>query len=162
MLNRRSLRIKVMQSLFALQQCKEACYELGMEQIAAAFAPDLNSMEVQDKPQLNLQKKEAIKTYEKAFAAGEFTVDHEDQRIKKSVSSAFQYYQTQVKKDSDFFRKNLVSEVEKIYDHYISTLSLIAAFADLAEADKKLSHKNFSANAWVKALQNSELLKKKR
>jgi N utilization substance protein B len=160
MLNRRSLRIKVMQSLFALQQCKDASYELSLEQIADTFSPDLNSMEVQDKPQLTLAKKLAVKTFEKAFADNEFPVDHEDPKIKKAVNTAFQYYQTQIKKDNDFFRKNLVSDVEKIYDQYISTLSLVAAFGELAEADKKVSHKNFVANAWVKAFQNSEQLRK--
>jgi N utilization substance protein B len=160
MLNRRSLRIKVMQSLFALQQCKDASYELSLEQIVDTFAPDLNSMEVQDKPQLTLAKKIAVKTFEKAFAENEFPVDHEDPKIKKAVNAAFQYYQAQVKKDNDFFRKNLVSDVEKIYDQYISTLSLVAAFGELAEADKKVSHKNFVANAWVKAFQNSEQLRK--
>jgi N utilization substance protein B len=160
MLNRRSLRIKVMQSLFALQQCKDASYELSLEQIVDTFAPDLNSMEVQDKPQLTLAKKIAVKTFEKAFADNEFPVDHEDPKIKKAVNAAFQYYQAQVKKDNDFFRKNLVSDVEKIYDQYISTLSLVAAFGELAEADKKVSHKNFVGNAWVKAFQNSEQLRK--
>ena len=49
MLNRRSLRIKVMQNLFALQQCKDANYELCLEKITSTFSPDLNSMEVQNK-----------------------------------------------------------------------------------------------------------------
>src|SRR4051812_12024347 len=160
MLNRRSLRIKVMQSLFALQQCKDANYELCIEQISDAFLPDLNSMEVQDKPQLSLQKKNAIKAFEKAFAAGETSIDDEDLRIKKTVNSAFQFYKTQLKKDSDFFRKNLVTDVEKIYDHYVGTLSLMTVFADLAEADKKASHKNFLNNSWVKGLRTSEALKK--
>lgn len=160
MLNRRSLRIKVMQSLFALQQCKEATYELCLEQISDAFLPDLNSMEVQDKTLLGQQKKYAIKSFEKAFASGETSVDEEDPKIKKAINSAFQYYKTQVKKDSDFFRKNLISEVEKIYEHYIATLTLITVFADHAEADKKASHKNFLNNAWVKGLRTSDPLKK--
>lgn len=160
MLNRRSLRIKVMQSLFALQQCKEASYELSLENIAEAFAPDLNSMEVQDKALLTQQKKEAVKVFEEAFAAAETKVNHEDARIKKAVNTAFQFYGVQIKKDTDFFRKNLIADVEKIYDHYIGALSLIVVFADLAEADKKVSHKNFLANAWIKALRSSELLKK--
>lgn len=160
MLNRRSLRIKVMQSLFALQQCKDATYELCLEQISDAFLPDLNSMEVQDKALLGQQKKHAIKSFEKAFAEGATSVDEEDAKIKKVVNSAFQYFKNQVKKDSDFFRKNLVTDVEKIYEHYIATLTLVTVFADLAEADKKASHKNFLNNAWVKALRSSEQLKK--
>jgi N utilization substance protein B len=56
--------------------------------------------------------------------------------------------------------KNLVSEVEKIYDQYISVLALTTVFADIAEADKKGSHKNFVDNAWIKALRSNEALKK--
>jgi N utilization substance protein B len=50
--------------------------------------------------------------------------------------------------------------VERIYDHYIAVLSLPPAFAEVAAADKKVSHKNFLANAWIKALQNHEELRK--
>jgi N utilization substance protein B len=160
MLNRRSLRIKVMQNLFALHQCKEANYELCLEKINDTFAPDLNSMEVQDKTALSLLKKTAIKLFEKSFQNGETAIDHEDVKIKKAVNTTFQFYTTQSKKDTDFFRTSLISEIEKIYDHYIAVLSLVAAFAELAEADKKVSHKNFIQNAWIRALRNNEELKK--
>jgi len=159
MLNRRSLRIKVMQSLFALQQCKDANYELCLEKITDVFAPDLNSMEVQDKAALTQQKKVASKLFEKSFAQGESSVDHEDAKVKNTVNECFHFYQTQSKKDTAFFLKNLVSEVEHIYDHYIAALSLPIAFAELAAADKKVSHKNFVNNAWIQALQKSEELK---
>src|SRR5690349_21808306 len=160
MLNRRSLRIKVMQSLFALQQCKDATYELCLEKTGEAFAPDLNSMEVQDKAMLQQQKKESIKVFEKAFAEHQTKVEHDDSKIAKAVENALKFYNDQVKKDTDFFRKNLIIEVEKIYDHYIATLSLVTAFAALAEADKKVSHKNFVSNVWIKALKTSEALQK--
>jgi N utilization substance protein B len=162
MLNRRSLRIKVMQSLFALQQCKEASFELSLERIGDTFAPDLNSMEVQNKDLLAQQKKSALKLFQEAFESGEFKADHEDEKIKKTVNGAFVFYKAQLKKDSDFFGKNLVVDVEKIYEHYIATLSLVVAFVELAEADKKLGHKNFVNNSWVKALKNSEELRKER
>lgn len=160
MLNRRSLRIKVMQSLFALQQCKDANYELCLEKIGNTFSPDLNSMQVQDKPLLLQQKKTGLKLFEKAFAENKSAVEHEDNQIAKTVDSILKFYKDQVKKDTEFFRKNLVIEVEKIYDHYIATLSLVTAFAELAESDKKVSHKNFVNNAWIKALKNSEALRK--
>ena len=99
-----------MQSLFALQQCKDATYELCLEKISENFAPDLNSMEVQDKTLLHQQKKESLKLFEKAFAAGESTVDHEDTRIVKAVQSALKFHKDQVKKDQDFFRTNLIIE----------------------------------------------------
>ena len=84
-----------MQSLFALQQCKDANYELCLEKISDSFLPDLNSMEVQDKAQLTLEKKQATKLFEKAFLKGETSADHENIKIKinelvkKSVLYAF-------------------------------------------------------------------------
>lgn len=160
MLNRRSLRIKVMQSLFSLQQCKDANYELCFEQINEAFLPDLNSMEAQDKPLLAAQKKEASELFESTFAKGETTVSHADKAINKVVNQCFKFYIAQSKKDTDFFRKNLVSEVEKIYAHYISVLSIVPAFSSVAAADKKVSHRNFVNNAWIKALTESPALRK--
>lgn len=160
MLNRRSLRIKVMQSLFALQQCKDANYLLCLDRINDAFAPDLNSMEVQDKTLLTNQKKTAAKLFEKAFSNGETSVDHEDPKIKKVVNDCFAFYQNQAKKDTSFFLKNLISEVERIYDNYIAVLTLPSAFAEIADADKKVSHKNFVSNAWIRELRTNEELKK--
>lgn len=57
MLNRRTLRIKIMQSLFAFEQCKEANHLLAHDLIDERFQPDLNSMEPQDKELLRKQKK---------------------------------------------------------------------------------------------------------
>ena len=160
MLNRRNLRIKVMQNLFALKQCIEADYQLCQDMISEAFLPDLNSMEVQNKPVLAEQKKQALQNFEKAFAKGKTSIDHEDVKIKKVVDDSFLDYTRQVKKDIDFFRKNMVVDTEKIYEHYIAVLSLAVAFAELAENDKKVSHKNFLNNAWIIALRKSEALKK--
>jgi len=148
-----------MQNLFALQQCKEANYELGIEKINDFFLPDLNSMEVQDKVLLTSQRKEAAKLFEDGFAKGVISIEHEDARIKKSVDDSLQFYVNQSKKDTDFFRKNLVSEVEKIYSHYVSVLYLVPAFAEIAAADKKVSHKNLVSNVWIKALRESNELK---
>ena len=37
---------------------------------------------------------------------------------------------------------------------------MVPAFSEVAEADKKVSHKNFVNNAWIKALRESEELRK--
>ncbi len=148
-----------MQNLFALQQCKEANYELCIEKISDFFLPDLNSMEVQDKILLTSQRKEAGKLFESGFADGLTSIEHADPRIKKSVNDSLKFYVSQSKKDTDFFQKNLVSEVEKIYSHYISVLSLVPAFSDVAAADKKVSHRNFISNEWINGLKDSKELR---
>ena len=160
MLNRRSLRIKVMQSLFALQQCKDANYELCLEKISEKFSPDLNSMEVQNKAELTTQKKQALQLFKEAFANEETSIDHKDVKVKKGVNDCLNFYYNQSKKDSAFFAKNLVSEVEKIYERYIAVLWLAVEFLELAESDKKVSHKNFAQNRWINALRDSPEMKK--
>ena len=92
MLNRRSLRIKIMQSLFALQQSKDANYELCLERIAETLSPDLNSMQVQNKAELSAQKKEALKLFKEAFANQERSIDHDDIKIKKVVNDSLAFY----------------------------------------------------------------------
>ena len=48
MLNRRTLRIKAMQTIFAFRQSRLANYGIAIESLEDTFKPDLNSMEVQD------------------------------------------------------------------------------------------------------------------
>ncbi len=117
-------------------------------------------MEVQDKAQLSIEKKQATKLFEETFANANTAVDHENIKIKKVVNECFIQYANQSNKDTSFFAKNLVSEIEKIYDQYIGVLSLVPALAEVAETDKKINHKNFSSNAWVQGIRESELLKK--
>lgn len=160
MLNRHSLRVKTMQSLFALQQCKEANHGLCLTLITQRFAPDLNSMEVQNKELLKEQRQLAFKLFEKEFELGNSLTKHEEPRIEKVVNEALDYYAKQTKRDVENQRKNLVSDAEHIYDYYVFVLSLGVALAEAAAADKKISHTAFLNNAWVKGLQNSEALKK--
>ena len=149
-----------MQSLFAYQQCKDANYTLATDSIEEAFLPDLNSMEVQDKKELNKQKSQALKAFEKAFEKNETSAEHDDPKIQKALKEAFSLYTKGIKKDFDFIKKNLVLQSEKIYDHYISVLTLAVSLAEAADADKKINHGNFVKNSWIKALGKSDELKK--
>ncbi|QOI96960.1 MAG: transcription antitermination factor NusB [Flammeovirgaceae bacterium] len=159
MLNRRSLRIKVMQNLFALQQSKDANLQLCYDRIEEAFTPDLNSMEVQDKKLLNQQKMQALKVFKKAFEKKEDLPADLDDKIKKAVADSLDFYIKNERKDFTYFKKNLVTEVECIYDQYLAVLNLAVALADAAADDKKINHKNFLNNAWITAFRESEDLK---
>lgn len=159
MLNRRMLRIKVMQSLFAFELCKEANRLLADNFIETTFQPDLNSMEVQDKALLTRQRKAALHLFDQKFKS-EDASDHADAVINKTVTQALDLYRKQTKKDFTFLSKNMVLEVEKLSGYYHSVLGLMIAFAELAAADKKVNHTNFTGNPWIKGLvKNSELKK---
>lgn len=155
MLNRRTLRIKIMQSLFAFGQCKEANHLLALDLIEEKFQPDLNSMEPQDKELLRKQKKVALQIFERRFKGKEIT-ESPDPRIEEAVQSALDLYHKQVKKDQSFLSQNIILEIEKLTGLYHQVLNLLLEFAHLAEAEKKVNHGNFVNHAWIKALANNQ------
>ena len=159
MLNRRTLRIKIMQSLFAFEQCKEANYELALDQIEAYFEPDLNSMEVQDKELLKGRRKQARQLLDTKFSNPN-APDGPDDVVNQAVKASLIVYHKEVKKDFQSFSKNMVLEVEKINELYFSVLGLLTALAETAVNDKRSDYKNFVHNCWIEAITgNSELRK---
>src|SRR5882762_7371989 len=97
MLNRRTIRIKIMQSLFAYSQCKDADLLLAHDLIEERFQPNLNSMEVQDKELLRSQKKSALQLFEKRMKGVKGTDD--DPAVTESVDDAINLFQGSIKKD---------------------------------------------------------------
>ncbi len=159
MLNRRTLRIKIMQSLFAFEQCKEANYQLALDQIEEHFQPNLNSMEFQDKELLKGQRKMARQLLERKFNKGD-SIDSDDAKVSAAVKEGLSVYHKSVKKDNTFFSKNMVLEVEKLNDLYLSVLGLLISMADSAVTDKKSDFKNFIQNTGIQSLrENQELTK---
>ena len=159
MLNRRTLRIKIMQSLFAFEQCKEANHLLAQDLIEERFQPDLNSMEVQDKDKLKKDKRLALSLLEKKFKGQPLPTDTE-KPIAKAVEDAVELFEKQVKKDQNFLQKNIVLEIEKLTQLYHSVLALFIAFADLADGDKRKGMANFVNHRWIKALKENSQLQK--
>ncbi|HCM75476.1 MAG TPA: transcription antitermination factor NusB [Cytophagales bacterium] len=157
MLNRRTLRVKIMQTLFAYDQCIEANNTLAQDLINERFAPDLNSMEVQDKALLKEKRKEALEKYIQRFEAKQVK-ESEDPLINKVVDEALKLYETSSKKDFNFLRKNLVVEVEKINNRYFEVLGLLLAFVEAAKTDKKENHAHFINNNFLNALKNDASL----
>ena len=159
MLNRRTLRIKIMQSLFGFEQCKEADYQIAHDQVEAFFQPDLNSMQVQDKALLKGQRLVALKEFEARFS-GQTKKETSDPRINQAVDEALSLHAKQAKKDFENFRRNIVLDVEKINVFYFSALNLLPAFAAVALQDKKISAKNFTSNPLITSIRENPDLKK--
>ena len=144
MLNRRSLRIKAMQNLYAFDRCKQSNFNIAMDQIKEAFAPDLNSMEKQDVQELNYKKNLALKLFqENCNNAVINDKERASEDVRKAISDGIDFYHRQNKKDFEFFKKNMVAEVEKIEDRYLLMLVLLIDLADYERFEyvekKKLS-----------------------
>lgn len=148
-----------MQAIFAFQQCREANYGIAQEFIKESFSPDLNSMEVQDKELLTAQAQEAKKILEANYKDKHYrSTNGSADKINAIVDEAILDYYKQIDKDFKFFKKSMVSEAEKILDLYVSVLTLIIEFADLAENDTKKDHSNFVKNLLIKSLRFNKSL----
>lgn len=136
MLNRRSLRIKAMQAIYAFKQSKGSSYHIAQDLIKETFLPDLNSMEVQDKEQLDKKKTQALELFRAYYQADHVEIEKGvEEDVYQAATDALLYYKNQISKDTDTYRKRMLAEAEKIYDHYLSLLLLPMEWAELAKAD---------------------------
>lgn len=150
MLNRRTIRIKIMQSLFAFEQCCEANYELAREFLVERFSPDLNSMEFQDKPLLKARQQSALRLLDAHHTKKQ--AEEGDEQVIAAVAEAEAGYEKQVRADFIYMKKKTVEEIGNLTTVYHSVLTLIPAFAVVAAADRKGRHDAFTANPIVRTL----------
>lgn len=133
-----------MQAIYSFKQSEASHYELAKELIDDTFAPDLNSMVVQDKTALREKATRARKLFVKNFKSDSVDFESEqEEEIRKGVISAINYYRNQVRKEREFYKKNMVAETESVYDIYFLLLALLPAFGEQAyqlEEGKKNRH----------------------
>lgn len=146
-----------MQTVFAYRQSKEANAGLAIEFIEETFAPDLNSMEVQDKELLKTQKIAATELFNNHYRENK-SVSHEDEKIAQVVNEAIAEFHKANSKDFKHFKKVMIAEAEKILDRYLSILMLLQEFVEVAEDDKKGDHTNFVKNLLIHTLRNDSSL----
>jgi transcription antitermination protein NusB len=139
-----------MQALFAFQQCREANYHIGKQEIREIFSPDLNSMEVQDKELLATQNTEAVDLFKKNYPDSTYVcTEASDEKINKVVTEAVSGYHNRVRKDYEYFRKQMVLEAEKIADRYLWVLMLPVELAHMAAGSPKKKHENLAQNVAI-------------
>ena len=162
-----------MQHLYAYQRCRQANYELAFDFIRESFAPDLNSMEVQDREALAQQREQASELLTARLEGRTPATDAGSRRIEQAVDQARRTYQEQCRKDQRFLRNQMVARTEKIGDYYRRFLVLPEALLQEAgrEAQKKSttlstsdkpgdtkSLTNLINNRLLAALRNSDAL----
>lgn len=134
MLNRRTLRVKAMQAMFAFEQCREANFNVAIEGLEETFQQDLNSMEIHDPVELNTNKKASLALFKKNVIDDpktDFTADVDV--VSTTVASVFDNYKKQVDKDLKQIKKRMIVESEAIYDRYLKVLNLLIRFSGFAE-----------------------------
>jgi transcription antitermination protein NusB len=165
MLNRRILRVKAFQNLYAFEQCKGSNLNLAKDFIRESFLPDLNSMEVQDKAALNRDAEEAIRLFDQNLESDQLLKSSDSSpKIKKVVLEALKQFNNANEKDRQFLLKNMIASAERIPQLFLTSIELLVAFAKHTEKDlekkKKLAgDQPFAFGNELNLAQNKVLLK---
>lgn len=143
MINRRSLRIKAFKNLYSFESCKGANYLMGLDLIDKKFSPDLNSMDIVDKDELNRNKNLAIESYDHHFDKGNIESDL-DSEVRKDVKEALEYVENQNKKDLKRLTNDILDEASKVTNDHLLIVSLLEemAFQNKKYSDEKKSLAN--------------------
>nr|MCU0400292.1 transcription antitermination factor NusB [Algoriphagus sp.] len=165
MLNRRILRVKAFQNLYAYEQCKGSNLNLAKDFIRESFLPDLNSMEVQDKAALNRDAEEAVRLFDQNLESDQLLKSSDaSPKIKKVVLEALKQFGVANEKDRQFLLKNMIASAERIPQLFLTAIELLQAFAkhiekDLEKKKKLAGDQPFAFGNELNLAQNKVLLK---
>ena len=138
MLNRRLLRIKVMQALYAYQQAIAADLLLAQDRIAAAFEPDLTADVAPDRRLLEGQRKLGEAQLRDWHRTGEMPeAGADDKQVATAVRGAISYYEQQVQKEGKFYGGQLLHGAESIHDQYLHLLNMPQALLEIITEDNE-------------------------
>jgi N utilization substance protein B len=170
MLNRRALRTKAMQAIYAYKQSELSNFNLCIEAIAEDFLPDLLAAEPEDPEFLKAQKELAVSIFKESYNLNLIRYPSEtSDRVKESVRKAVSAYRKMLVKDKQHFLRQMVVEVELIYDIYLKGLALLVEFANASDEElskrKKIhgytalsaSDYNFVNNSYIQFISKNEV-----
>ena len=137
MLNRRFLRIKAMQSLYALDQCRQSDYFLAIDQITEFFQAELEM----EPSQLELE--EVKQLFKRSVLEGSLVSNPgTSPEVQEATSISLKFYQDQTQIDFDHLYGNMVQAADRVENYYFSLLDLLIRWSELAE----LGHSKKSIN----------------
>ncbi len=137
MLNRRLIRIRAMQALYAYEQSKKANFLLAQDLIRDRFAPDLNSMEKQDKTKLAGMTTLGIQLLEEQFSINREKEDFEAPAgIEKAVKEAAGTFVASNRNDRQQMVLRVLKDADKVFEVYYKMLALYLELADMASRDR--------------------------
>jgi N utilization substance protein B len=135
MLNRRILRLKAMQALYALEQAQRSNYQLALDYIHQKFEPNLNSMVIPTNEEVAQKRKLGKELFEANYQNESLEAKSEHADVDIAVGEAMRMYDLQVQKERRFQKQEMVKKTEGIHDDYLKLLKLLMSLADHSEAD---------------------------
>jgi N utilization substance protein B len=137
MLNRRLLRTKVVHALYASRLAYDSNLLLAEDYLAEVFAPDLNSMEVQDKPKLEASRKDAVSLLGELERGGSASNSVYNEQIRVAAQRAYEQFLTANKKEQKRQLTQIIDETQQIYRRFIAVVQLIVELGNLANQDRQ-------------------------
>ncbi|WP_044173445.1 transcription antitermination factor NusB [Flectobacillus major] len=162
MVNRRLLRTKAFQTVYAFRTSERANYQLAFDYIAEQFLPNLDLMipKEEQMPKLEGLRKLADLHFEELFK-GEVSEEDIPADAKNAAKRALALYRDAVKRDRARITHKMVEEVEGLYDDYLKLLLLLVEITDVSVWDEQRrllesEHKTsrFGQNQVIRALRN--------
>jgi transcription antitermination protein NusB len=137
MVNRRLLRVKAFQQLYAYYTQERAQYQLAFDELGNIFQPDLSLMIAKEDqaPKLEGLKKLAEIQLNELFKSipTEETIPKE---ANDAAHSAFRVYHQEQRKIASRLQKEMLNEVENIYAQYIKILFYLQSLSAIAFWDE--------------------------
>lgn len=162
MVNRRLLRTKAFQTIYAFRTVERANYQLAFDYIAEQFLPNLDLMIPKEEQMHKLEGlRKLSELYFEELFKGEVKVEDIPADSKNAGRQALAIYRDAMKRDRVRIKHTMIEEVEKIYDNYLKLLLLLVELADVAVWDEQRrllqsEHKTsrFGENQVIVALRN--------
>lgn len=138
MVNRRLLRTKAFQNLYALRTAERADYQHYHDIIAESFLPNLDLMIPKEEQivKLDMLRKLSEIHYEEVFHKKDANEDIPAES-KVAAKKSLLMYRDAVKRDRNRITNRMVSEVENIYNVYLKMLQLLLEITEIAVWDEK-------------------------
>lgn len=147
MLNRRLLRVKVMQALYAIEVGKEAHYRLAKEIIEEGFVPDWDEKPTADMNAIAAQVQQSQQIFEENYQTPPTHLNQiEDEKVRKVTLTALNYYQQQLTRDRSNAQKQLDQQIENLYDVYLLSLLFFVELSDYVAFEKEATLRNPHGN----------------
>ena len=166
MLNRRFLRVKAMQAVYAYRQKQESNFNLALEQIDEDFQPDLNSMEPPNMPRLRANKRDAKQAFRQGYQKRKLK-NSLTPEVLDSVTRAVDGYYNQLREDRKRIQQQMLADVEEITHSYFAILAFVIELKEYigrlkVRHDKNPdmvmveSHYKLGDSVFLEALSNTE------
>jgi len=152
MLNRRNLRIKAMQTLFAFQQLRTSNRQISWERLEEA-SKDLPGTAPDQVAKLKQLFKQQL--IEPGNLPKEFTEEQ-----KAGIEAELSTYNRQISKDLKFLRSQMLLEVEDVHKLFLWVLALFLALADFEGMLLAKSLLQGRQKVYLKDMRSIEVLQK--